>query len=105
MLFRPAMMTDVDKAGLWPDAQMIWSQWEGYLKNASGQKLEADLAARSVPLEIIHTSGHASIADLRRLSQVVNPACLVPIHTFAGDSFAQHFANVVRRLDGEWWSV
>ncbi|MGJ0391151.1 MAG: hypothetical protein ACR650_00070, partial [Methylocystis sp.] len=38
------MMADIDRAGLWPDAQMIWSQWEGYLKDPAGQKLETDLA-------------------------------------------------------------
>jgi ribonuclease J len=105
MLFRPAMLPDVDKAGLWSDGRAIWSQWEGYLKEGPGLRLKSDFEARAVPFDIVHTSGHASIADLKRLSEAINPAALVPIHTFAADSFPQHFAKVVRRSDGEWWDV
>lgn len=105
MLFRPAMMPDIDKADLWDGGRAIWSQWDGYLKDGVGAKLKADLAARAVPLEVIHTSGHASILDLKRLAAAINPLALIPIHTFAGDDFSLHFQNVTRRLDGEWWGV
>lgn len=110
MLFRPAMLPDLDALGaeVWPDAQAIWSQWDGYLKDESGSgaKLRAALAERGVTLEVIHTSGHASIADLRRLVEAVRPRALVPVHTFAGDRFGEHFGpSVVRRGDGEWWEV
>jgi ribonuclease J len=105
MLFRPAMARDVEAANLWENARAIWSQWDGYLKEGPGAKLKADLAARGVPLEIIHTSGHASIFDLKRLSTAFNPAKLIPIHTFEGNSFSKYFSNVTRRNDGEWWDV
>lgn len=105
MLFRPAMLRDVDEAGLWRGARAIWSQWSGYLADGPGAKLKADLAARNVPLEVIHTSGHASIADLKRLAEAVAPRALVPVHTFEGDRFPEYFENVVRRNDGEWWEV
>lgn len=105
MLFRPAMARDVEAAGLWGSARAIWSQWDGYLKEGPGAKLKMDLATRNVPLEIIHTSGHASIVDLKRLASALNPRKLIPIHTFEADSFARYFANVTRRVDGEWWDV
>jgi len=105
MLFRPAMIADIDNVGLWAGAKAIWSQWDGYLKDGPGARLKADLAERSVELEVIHTSGHASIGDLKRLSTAINPKVLVPIHTFAGDQFAKYFSNVARRSDGEWWEV
>ena len=104
-LFRPAMLADIDAAQLWVGARAIWSQWEGYLKDGAGAKLVIDLAARGVPLERVHTSGHADIVDLKRLSEAVSPKRLVPIHTFDGDRFAEFFAHVVRRKDGEWWEV
>jgi ribonuclease J len=105
MLFRPAMARDVEAANLWGNARAIWSQWDGYLKEGPGAKLKADLAARGVPLEIIHTSGHASIFDLKRFAEAIQPDRLIPIHTFEGDSFSKYFGNVTRRSDGEWWNV
>ena len=107
MLFRPAMLPDVDALGTaWDHGRAIWSQWDGYLRSGPGAALKADLAARSVPLDVIHTSGHASITDLQRLAAVISPGALVPVHTFEGDQFTALFGtNVVRRADGEWWEV
>ncbi len=105
MLFRPSMMRDVDAVDLWTNARAIWSQWAGYLKLETGAKLKADLSSRNVELENIHTSGHASIKDLKRLAAALAPKALVPIHTFEGDKFSDLFANVVRRADGQWWEV
>ena len=105
MLFRPAMADEVETANLWPGTRAIWSQWDGYLKDGPGARLKADLATRGVPIEIIHTSGHASILDLKRLANAIQPDRLVPVHTFEGDSFSRYFDNVTRRSDGEWWEV
>lgn len=105
MLFRPAMTRDVEAANLWGGARAIWSQWDGYLKEGPGEKLKSDLSARGISLDVIHTSGHASIADLKRFSSALNPSRLIPIHTFEGDRFARYFNNVTRRSDGEWWNV
>jgi ribonuclease J len=70
------------------------------------EAFRARLAARKVPLEVIHTSGHASIPDLKRLTEAMAPDVLVPVHTFNGDRFAELFDVAVnRRQDGEWWEV
>ena len=107
MLFRPAMLPDIDlMPAAWTDARIIWSQWEGYLPSDANQAFQAALAARGVPLEVVHTSGHASILDLKRLADAMAPNTLVPVHTFSGDRFAELFGkNVNRRMDGEWWEV
>jgi ribonuclease J len=107
MLFRPVMVEDIDKTpGVWNGARMIWSQWEGYLPSPANLKFQAKLEARRVGLEMIHTSGHASAVDLKRLADALAPDVLVPVHTFEGDRYRELFgANVVRRSDGEWWGV
>ena len=107
MLFRPAMLPDIDMVpGAWSGARMIWSQWDGYLPGPPNQAFLSRLAERGVPLEVIHTSGHASIVDLKRLAEAMAPDLLVPVHTFSGDRFAELFGtNVSRRMDGEWWEV
>ncbi len=105
MLFRAWMLRDLERARALKGARVIWSQWEGYLTEGSGAKLKADCDARGIPFEIIHTSGHASIADLKRLAAAVAPKALVPIHTFGAERFPELFENVVLRDDGEWWEV
>ena len=107
MLFRPAMVTDINlMPGAWTGARMIWSQWDGYLQTPANQAFQAKLVERGVSLESVHTSGHASIADLKRLADAMAPEALVPVHTFEGDRYPELFrGNVVRRADGEWWRV
>lgn len=107
LLFRPAMVADIDlMPEAWAGARMIWSQWEGYLTSPANEEFRAKLTGRAVTLETIHTSGHASIMDLKRLAEALAPDALVPVHTFEGDRYPALFgANVCRRADGEWWEV
>ncbi|KQT79526.1 MBL fold metallo-hydrolase, partial [Methylobacterium sp. Leaf466] len=104
LLFRHSLLPDLDRAGCLTDARAIWSQWDGYLRQPRGQALAADLAARAIPLTHAHTSGHASIPDLRRLVEAIGPRRLVPIHTFAPEQFPALFGPSVRiEQDGTWW--
>ncbi|MFD1330745.1 MBL fold metallo-hydrolase [Methylopila musalis] len=105
VLFRGTMLADLVRAGCLSGARAIWPQWDGYLKDERGASLQAALAAASVPLDVIHTSGHASIFDLQRLAAAIRPRALVPIHTFEAGRFPSLFDNVVVRADGEWWEV
>jgi ribonuclease J len=105
MLFRPWMLRDLERAEALTGARVIWSQWDGYLKERSGVQLQTSCEVHGIPLEILHTSGHASIADLKRLAAAVGPKALVPIHTFEAERFPELFENVVLRQDGEWWEV
>ncbi|EAQ37514.1 metallo-beta-lactamase family protein [Nitrobacter sp. Nb-311A] len=105
MLFRSAMLSDLDRAGCLSGAVAIWSQWSGYLAQERGRALMAELAQRDIPLVHAHTSGHASIKDLKRLARAVAPKMLVPVHTFAPQSFPEHFEAVALKQDGEWWEV
>ncbi|GJE60862.1 MBL fold metallo-hydrolase RNA specificity domain-containing protein [Methylobacterium trifolii] len=102
------MLADIDALSpkVCTNARVIWSQWDGYLLGDSGAKLKGDLAERRIGLDVIHTSGHASIDELRRLVDALQPRALVLVHTFAGDRFGGHFRpSVTRRADGEWWNV
>lgn len=105
MLFRPAMLRDLDRADCLSGARAIWSQWDGYLKQERGLALLAELHARGIPLDHAHTSGHASIPDLKRLAEAIQPKVLVPIHTYEPEQFPAHFQAVSLKNDGEWWDV
>jgi ribonuclease J len=105
MLVRAWMLQDLERHHALTGARLIWSQWEGYLDGGRGAQLKAECEARAIPFEILHTSGHASIADLKRLAAAVRPEVLVPIHTFQAERFPQLFDNVILRRDGDWWEV
>ena len=105
MLFRPWMLRDLDRADAMIDARVIWSQWEGYLKEGPGAELKAECKRRNIPFEIIHTSGHASPRDLKRLAAAVAPKRLIPIHTFERNRFPSLFKNVMVVDDGDWVEV
>jgi ribonuclease J len=105
MLFRRAMFDDLERANCLEGAQAIWSQWDGYLKKPPGEEFLSTLAEHNIPLSQIHTSGHASIRDLKRLAKAIAPKALVPIHTFEAGRFPEYFDNVVLRQDGQWWEA
>lgn len=105
MLFRGSMVRDVEAAACLDAAQLVWSMWPGYLKDESSSGVNGWLRKRGIPMSILHSSGHAFVPDLRRLATALAPARLVPIHSFAGDHYAELFSRVDRRPDGEWWHV
>ena len=107
MLFRPPMVPDIDlMSQAWNGARMIWSQWAGYLSSPVNQNFREQMRQRGVGFDIIHTSGHASIMDLKRLAAALAPDVLVPVHTFDGDRYPDLFGRTTcRRMDGEWWEV
>jgi ribonuclease J len=84
---------------------VAWSLWEGYLKMPSGAALQELLAEHQISLTSVHTSGHASVFDLRRLVEALRPQRVVPIHSDVGDRFCKLFPRAERHADGDWWQV
>jgi len=83
----------------------VWSLWDGYLSQRSGTQLVTHLADHKIPMRHLHTSGHASVKDLRRLVDAVRPSRVVPIHSEAGDRYPDLFPGVECHTDGDWWEV
>lgn len=48
-----------------------------------------------------HTSGHIFADDIVAFVRAVDPARVVPIHTFAPEQFREHFANAMILEDGQ----
>jgi hypothetical protein len=53
----------------------------------------------------IHTSGHASPADLRAFAAAVHPRIVVPVHGVKWDEEAERFGSVRRLGDAEPMAV
>ena len=105
VLFRPPLMSDRGIGSVLDGARLTYSMWEGYLEDDSSIRVVAWLDANGIPWETIHTSGHASVEDLKRLAAALSARRLVPIHSFETASFGEYFENVERQEDGIWWTV
>lgn len=103
--FRQSMARELEKAACLDGAAALWAMWPGYLERGSGAELRRWLESREIPLEFIHASGHASVEDLQRLAEALQPDRVIPIHTSAPERFAELFRRVERHDDGEWWDV
>ena len=105
MLFRPMMMSDKGVQAALDGAALTYSMWEGYLKQEGSVRVLKWLEEHGISRQTIHTSGHASVADLRRFAAGLAPRILVPIHSFETGRFGEYFEHVVQKEDGEWWAV
>ncbi|MGD0265856.1 MAG: MBL fold metallo-hydrolase [Candidatus Methylomirabilota bacterium] len=105
LLFRPSMMADLEAVGCLSGARLLYSMWEGYLEEARFQALLTWLDGRGIPRVALHTSGHASVFDLRRLVAALCPGVVIPYHTCEPEQFRSLFTNAVVLRDGEWRSI
>ena len=76
---------------------LIYSMWEGYLTKEHKtyftdniNKLKND---KDIEYHAIHTSGHATMDDLKKLAKSINPALIVPIHTSYPEDFKKEFVK------------
>ena len=105
LLFRPVHRADLTRADCLTGAVYVYSQWEGYWERESFNSLRSWLLNHKIVERHIHTSGHASVADLKRFVSALSPCKVIPIHTFMPERYPALFANVQLHNDGEWWEV
>ncbi len=105
LLFRERHQGQLEAGQALGGARLFYSMWEGYLKQGSGLALRAWAEAQGIPMQNLHTSGHASPADLKRFAMAIDPGVLVPIHSFQPERYGELFPRVERHGDGEWWEV
>ena len=105
LTFRASMARDLERANCLQGAAAVWSMWPGYLEEARSEPLRSFLDRHAIPLSVIHASGHARVADLKRLVEAVSGDRLVPIHTVQPDQYERAFGAAKQHPDGEWWEV
>ena len=102
MMLRPPFRKQIEKNVKLSDSIWVYSMWKGYLERSEPLKrLQKWTMKNEIPFIFLHTSGHAKIADLKRLAKALSPNVLIPIHSFHVDQFAEHFQNVRLVKDGE----
>ena len=75
--------------------------WQGYLTD------EFKNYCKNVGIEIkqVHTSGHATVEDLKVFAGALKPRILIPIHTFHGNKYKELFSNVKPLEDKEMLEI
>lgn len=78
---------------------VIYSQWQGYLSCTNNDYFGAEEIAAfrndpQITFTYAHTSGHATVQDLKRYAAAINPEILVPMHTENACLYNELFSNV-----------
>jgi len=82
MIFQNSMLQS-DFEGCLPNGtRLIFSRWEGYLRQDSFVELQRTLDLAGGKTDVIHTSGHIYDFDLAQAIETIRPRSLKPIHTF-----------------------
>ena len=105
LIFRNLWMRDLERANCLSDACLIHSQWEGYLKGKAAVEMDTWRKRHGIAFYQVHTSGHASLSELKRIATALAPDVLVPIHSNHPDKFSELYPRVSYHADGEWWSA
>jgi ribonuclease J len=107
IMLRPSLLRDYERKGvvLGPDDTWVFSMWDGYLNGPEYETVRQRFDSVGAVVLKIHTSGHASPADLERFAAAIAPRHLVPIHGEAWDQHLGKFRNVARLRDGEPFEI
>lgn len=107
IMLRDSMLRDFGRGGLGftADDAYAFSNWSGYLDPSdpkSGWYQAQQAGSRTTKL---HTSGHASPADLARFAAAIAPQALVPVHGLLWDAPIIPLPPVRRLADGQPWKI
>lgn len=108
LIFRATHIRDFNYAPeLLKNARFFYSMWNGYWNDECKNYKQVRDFVRKNNLEKIdiHTSGHASIIDLKKYIENLGSPLVTPIHTFHPEKFPDFFKNVKIHQDGEWFTV
>lgn len=103
IIFRPSMLRDLQRAQCLVGASLISSIWSGYV-HRSHNELE-QMKQLGIERTHVHTSGHATVNELRRFVNAIPASRIVPIHLEDRDGFSELSDRVEVKNDHEWWEV
>lgn len=106
MIVRPNMQEHFENMDCLEGSSLIWSMWEGYLKEACSKNFLDFLRQKGMEeISIIHTSGHADLETLKRFAKAMNPKTIIPIHTMTPEKYTEIFPKVKMLEDRQEWKV
>lgn len=105
IMVRDGLVRDYRAKGVMPTMEdaFSFSMWNGYLAKPS-ETLNWFRSAGS-HIQHLHTSGHASPADLRAFAKAMNAAVILPVHGANWDIEQDDFERVLRLADAELYPL
>lgn len=101
ILTRPSLLPELKKMDFLDKAELVYSQWKGYLKEESMENFLEFSEKKNMKLHIIHSGGHAFQQTLQKMVSSIKPKLLIPIHT-QNPEFFDRFGCITKLLkDGE----
>lgn len=104
MAVRPSMRMDIEIAGL-QNGMFVYSLWKGYRDSDYQKEFEDYLDRLGFVADVLHTSGHATVSDIRRVITELEPKKIIPIHTMAPEAFIGLSENVTLKEDGKAFNI
>jgi len=100
VVMRNSMISLVEKIPKVKGATLIYSQWDGYIRDKKKASVFWDfIQVNDLQLAHIHTSGHATVGILKQLASALKPKCIIPIHTERPDKFKEYFGKSVMAVE------
>lgn len=80
---------------------MLYSMWDGYRTHP--ESTIPEFLALAGKWEYLHTSGHAYVEYIKEMVKIINPSCIIPIHTDIPEIMLNLFPdkNIIIHTDGE----
>ncbi|HRZ18224.1 MAG TPA: MBL fold metallo-hydrolase RNA specificity domain-containing protein, partial [Candidatus Hydrogenedentes bacterium] len=92
MLFvRPGMEDDIARIPGLHGGTLLYSLWEGYRDSDRTAAFLKAMEALGITVKDLHTSGHADIPSLQRMTEKLQPKKILPIHTLHRRDYAGLF--------------
>jgi ribonuclease J len=104
MAVRPSMRKDIEIAGL-KNGLVVYSLWSGYRDSECQKEFEDYLYKSGFTVDILHTSGHATVSDILSVIKGLEPKQIIPIHTMVPDLFIGLSDRVILKEDSEAFYV
>ncbi len=102
-MVRRGLIADYQRAGVVPKAYdaFNFSMWRGYMSEPDAAEVLEWFQMGGAEIAYIHTSGHASPADLRAFAAAIRPRVTVPVHGVKWDEESHGFGRIRRLADAE----
>jgi ribonuclease J len=100
MIVRPSVLEFISRIEA-PKGNFINSMYQLYETYDENRALINWVKEKGYTYHHIHTSGHATLEELKAITAEVNPKHIIPIHTENKNIYANHFDNIVVLNDNQ----